>query len=75
MMMSARTSVSTRTHRATPRRAKRVVLAEDDRDMRRLLAYALRRDGYAVVEVEDGALLLEQVGTLLLESDAGDVSS
>jgi DNA-binding response OmpR family regulator len=33
---------------------RRVLLAEDDAPMRRLLASALRKDGYEVVEVSDG---------------------
>lgn len=37
----------------TPR-ATRVLLAEDDPDMRATLALVLRLDGYEVVEVEDG---------------------
>ncbi len=36
----------------------RILLAEDDRDMRTLIATALVRDGYDVVEVGDGAELL-----------------
>ena len=32
----------------------RVLLAEDDADLRRLLAYVLRRAGYAVLEAADG---------------------
>ena len=35
-------------------RVKRVLIAEDDPDMRRLLADALRSDGYEVVEARDG---------------------
>jgi CheY-like chemotaxis protein len=34
-----------------------VVLAEDDDDTRQLIAAFLRRDGYEVVEVEDGGAL------------------
>lgn len=36
-----------------------VLLAEDDDELRRLLARALRRDGYRVIESEDGTELLE----------------
>lgn len=36
----------------------RIVLAEDDLELRRLLAQVLRRDGHEVVEVADGAELL-----------------
>ncbi len=36
----------------------RVVVAEDDVEMRRLIVEALRRDGYHVIEASDGAQLL-----------------
>lgn len=46
-----------------------VLLAEDDQDMRELLSLELRRAGYIVEEVSDGADLMERVaGT---ESDGG----
>ena len=37
----------------------RLLVAEDDGDLRRLLSAALRRDGHQVVEARDGAELLE----------------
>jgi len=37
---------------------RRVVVAEDDADMRELLVVALRRDGYEVAEAKDGSQLL-----------------
>jgi len=40
-----------------PNRPTRVLLAEDDPDMRFVLAMYLRRDGYEVVEVADGTEL------------------
>jgi two-component system, response regulator, stage 0 sporulation protein F len=42
-----------------PRRRLRVFLAEDDPEMRRLVADALRRDRHFVLEAPDGATLLE----------------
>lgn len=39
----------------------RVLVAEDDPEMRRLFAGALRRDGYQVIEVESGFALFEAV--------------
>ena len=39
-----------------------VYLAEDDSSTRRLIAEALRHDGHLVVEVADGAALLDLVG-------------
>ena len=41
-------------------RAKRVLLAEDDPDMRGMLAAALRLDHHEVVEARDGRELLER---------------
>jgi len=38
-------------------RSPRVILAEDDREMRTMLAESLRRDGYWVVEAADGCAL------------------
>ncbi len=40
----------------------RVFLAEDDAEMRRLIASALRRDGHFVLEAHDGAGLLLELG-------------
>ena len=42
-------------------RSERLILAEDDGEMRRLLAWALEKDGYEVVQVLDGRMLLERV--------------
>jgi len=49
---------------AAPRRL-RVLLAEDDDDLRFLLAGALRKDGYEVLEARDGAELLAQLRGVL----------
>lgn len=43
----------------------RLLIAEDDDEMRRLLQIALRRDGYDVVALDSGSALLER----LLERD------
>ncbi len=45
----------------------RVLLAEDDLEFRRMLAGALRHEGFEVVEARDGNELLEQVGSSLLD--------
>jgi CheY-like chemotaxis protein len=37
----------------------RIVVAEDDTEMRRLVSEALRKDGHEVLEVADGAGLLD----------------
>lgn len=44
-----------------------VLVAEDDPDIRHLMALGLRCDGYKVVEVNDGAQLLERVASSMLE--------
>jgi DNA-binding response OmpR family regulator len=41
--------------------ARRILLADDDVELRVLVATALREDGYEVVEVHDGGRLLVQV--------------
>jgi DNA-binding response OmpR family regulator len=43
----------------------RVLLAEDDKEMRSLIATALRRDGYDVFEARDGAKLLDLIGAAI----------
>ena len=43
----------------------RLLLAEDDVEMRRMLAQLLRRDGYEVVECPDGVRLLDHLSTFL----------
>lgn len=50
-----------------PRR--RVLLAEDDHEMRRLLVQTLLRDGYGVLAVEDGAALLDALRAELDDPD------
>ena len=42
-------------------RTPRVLVGEDDPDMRRLVAAILKTDGYRVVEAGDGAEVLEQI--------------
>ena len=39
---------------SAPGRVKRVLLAEDDAELRRLLAGVLRQDGFDVIEARDG---------------------
>jgi CheY-like chemotaxis protein len=45
----------------------RILVAEDDADLRRLLAGALRRDGHDVLEARDAAELLEALASTLIE--------
>jgi CheY-like chemotaxis protein len=46
----------------SPQLPLRVFLADDDSEMRRLIAVALRRDGHFVLESQDGAALLLDLG-------------
>lgn len=45
---------------------RRVLLAEDDPEMRALLCLAMRRDGYEVIEATDGAQLLVYLESLAM---------
>jgi len=51
-------------------RSARVVLAEDDRALRSMLAEELRKDGYQVIEAEDGTQLVERIREWLVERRA-----
>lgn len=48
--------------------ALRILLAEDDYEMRALLAESLRRAGYEVIKCTDGMSLLEELGDYLLSA-------
>ena len=47
--------------------ALHIVVAEDDVEMRRLVAHVLMKDGYDVEQVPDGSALLTRVASSLLE--------
>jgi CheY-like chemotaxis protein len=49
----------------TPEVAARILLAEDDADLRSVLADLLREDGHEVVEAEDGTELLDRLAEAL----------
>ena len=51
-------------------RAARILLAEDDTEMRSMLSAALRSDGYEVVEASSGSALLEEISMLLFRGEA-----
>jgi CheY-like chemotaxis protein len=61
----------------TPRAATRpfrILVAEDDAEMRRLVTDALRDDGYEVVELTDGGRLLVDIAARLkAEPDGEDI--
>jgi len=46
---------------SVPERTDRILVAEDDLHMRRLIAHALRTCGYRVVEASDGAEVLTRI--------------
>jgi CheY-like chemotaxis protein len=46
-----------------------VIVAEDEPDVRRLVAVALRGLGYEIIEARSGAELLDQLGDSLLDGD------
>jgi DNA-binding response OmpR family regulator len=49
----------------------RILVAEDDDDMRRLVVEALRRDGYDVTALSDGGRLLVTLAHELIGRDGG----
>lgn len=50
----------------------RLLLAEDDLQMRQLLADALRKDGYDVIEAIDGLGLLDELAIWLIDQKRRD---
>jgi DNA-binding response OmpR family regulator len=54
-------------------RSGRVLVAEDDPEMRRLLASALRRDGFDVIEAADGKELLDRFSDAVVAGHPIDV--
>jgi CheY-like chemotaxis protein len=54
-----------------PGRFACVLLAEDDGEMRRMLAAALRQGGYGVIECEDGISLVERLRAFERDSSSG----
>ena len=54
----------------TPQAPLRILVAESNLELRRLLALTLYLDGHDVVEVPDGGQLLETLATTLIEGGA-----
>jgi CheY-like chemotaxis protein len=48
----------------------RVLVAEDDREMRRLVVEALRKDGHDVIEASDGGRMLVRIAELFDEDQS-----
>jgi len=55
------------------KRVPRILLAEDDYDMRKLLTWSLRRSGYEVIECPDGVHLLDHVRTFFPPAEPEDL--
>lgn len=47
----------------------RILLADGDRELRRLVSLALRSDGHEIVEAADGRELLEAIASLVIDGD------
>jgi DNA-binding response OmpR family regulator len=67
------TSFWQRASRAPPaHNPPRILVAEDDTEMRRLVAETLRKDGYGVVTVSDGGRLLVTLAHELVDNGGTD---
>ncbi|HEX3855490.1 MAG TPA: response regulator [Polyangiaceae bacterium] len=66
--MSKLESVGAADNQSPPSRKSRLLLAEDDFELRELLACVLRADGHDVIEARDG----NELWTLLSEDGRGD---
>lgn len=51
------------------RNSSSILLAEDDKEMRNLLALMLRKEGYRVTECPDGLSLLDTLSSFFLDSE------
>jgi CheY-like chemotaxis protein len=54
----------------TPRR---ILLAEDDNDMRKLLSWSLSKYGYEVVECTNGVQMLDHLGSFFLPEEDPEI--
>jgi two-component system, response regulator, stage 0 sporulation protein F len=59
----------------TPLPKLRVFLAEDDPELRQMIAGALRRDGHFVLEARDGLSLLADIGHVYWQGEADPTPS
>jgi DNA-binding NtrC family response regulator len=57
-----------------PARPARVLLAEDDTEMRRVLVWALRKAGYDVIEFHDGMEFADYLYASVLDGGARDLA-
>jgi CheY-like chemotaxis protein len=59
-------------HKDTTIRSPRILVAEDDSEMRRLLVWRLRNAGFETVECSDGFQLLDSLGKPVLSGEPDD---
>jgi len=60
---------SRKDHAPAGARRPRVIVAEDEADVRRMICVALRGRGFDIIEARSGAELLDQLGDALLDGD------
>ena len=58
---------------APSRRRVEILLADDDRELRRFLAQALQKDGYRITEADSGHALLDQLWERAASKDGFDL--
>jgi len=63
----ASSSLALESRFADEERSLRILLAEDNHELRRLMSFVLRREGHEVVEVQDGSALLETLAFSIVE--------
>ena len=59
-------------HKNTAIRSPRILVAEDDSEMRRLLVWRLRNVGFDTIECADGYQLLDNLGNPVLSGEPDD---
>ena len=72
MNRKTQTSLGKDQKETTAANSYHILLAEDDREMRALLALSLRKAGYKVTEYRDGVGLLTHLAPFLLPNGIGD---
>ena len=72
MNSKTKTSLDKDERETTTTNPYRILLAEDDKEMRALLALSLRKEGYKVTECLDGVDLVTHLEPFLLPNGIGD---
>jgi DNA-binding response OmpR family regulator len=71
MNRKKRASLGENRTKITSAKPNHILLAEDDKEMRAMLAFALRKDGHEVTECSDGVELFTQLEPLFLLNGIG----